>query len=99
MTYPRPVAEAASSESSDAPAWPGPLCAAAGLLSLGLSGAAVLWEFPAWPAASLALLALWASRRPGGALLRAIGAFSALVGLVVATAQIALLYTAGEFLN
>ncbi len=70
------------------------------LVALALALASVLWlapalwpdaQLPAWPGASLAVLALALARRPGAPVVRASATILASLGLLGALAQIAAL--------
>lgn len=56
-------------------------------------------EFPAWPAVSLGLVAVFLSTRPGPALGRAVSAFLGVIAIIVGIAQIAAMYGAAAVLQ
>ncbi len=73
-----------------------------GGLALGLGLVASAWALliiapggptlPAWPAASVGVLALFVSRLPGRAWSRGLGAFLGVIGIVVGLVKIAALW-------
>jgi hypothetical protein len=73
-----------------------------GGLALGLGLVASVWALlivvpagpalPAWPAASVGVLALFVSRLPGRAWARGLGAFLGVLGIVVGLVKIAALW-------
>ncbi|WP_106395314.1 hypothetical protein [Enhygromyxa salina] len=78
------------------------LSLAAGLFSVAWAVAIVLPSapnLPAWPAASVGILALVFSRAPGRPLLRAIGAFLGLGGVLVGLGKILALWGLLELLS
>lgn len=78
------------------------LCLAAGLFSVGWAVAIVLpdmRDLPAWPAASVGIFALVFARAPGRALLRGLGAFLGVLGLIVGIGKIVALWGLLEFLG
>jgi hypothetical protein len=78
------------------------LCLASGLFSVGWAVAIVLpdmRDLPAWPAASVGIFALVFARAPGRALLRGLGAFLGVLGLLVGIGKIVALWGLLEFLG
>jgi hypothetical protein len=78
------------------------LCLALGLFSVGWAVAIVLpdvRDLPAWPAASVGIFALVFARAPGRPLLRGLGAFLGLLGLLVGVGKILALWGLLEFLG
>jgi hypothetical protein len=73
-----------------------------GLLSLGWAVVILLPDvanLPAWPAASVGIFALIAAGAPGRPLLRGLGAFLGLVGLLVGLGKILALWGLLELLS
>jgi hypothetical protein len=73
-----------------------------GLFSVGWAIAIVLPEvrdLPAWPAASVGIFALVCARAPGRPLLRGLGAFLGVLGLLVGAGKILALWGLLEFLG
>jgi hypothetical protein len=78
------------------------LCLGLGLFSIGWAIAIMLpdvRDLPAWPAASVGVFALVLARAPGRALLRGLGAFLGLLGLLVGVGKILALWGLLEFLG
>jgi hypothetical protein len=78
------------------------LCLACGLFSVGWAIAILLpdvRDLPAWPAASVGIFALVFARAPGRALMRGLGAFLGVLGLIVGIGKIVALWGLLEFLG
>jgi hypothetical protein len=78
------------------------LCLATGLFSVGWAVAILLpdvRDLPAWPAASVGIFALVFARAPGRALLRGLGAFLGVLGLLVGVGKILALWGLLELLG
>ncbi len=78
------------------------LCLAAGLFSVAWAVAILLpdvRDLPAWPAASVGIFALVFARAPGRALLRGLGAFLGLLGVLVGLGKIVALWGLLEILG
>jgi hypothetical protein len=100
MPYSPRVPQSDASEASDTVGRSDLASAASGVLALAAGSAALgPWNLVAWPAATLGLIALGLSRRPGGAALRATGAICGLLGFILGVVQIAVLYGAARLLG
>lgn len=79
-----------------------PVCVTAGVLSLGWAIVILLpdvRDLPAWPAASVGILALILGRLPGRVLARGVGMFMGLIGLLIGVTKIGALWGLLRILN
>ena len=71
-----------------------------GLAATGWAAASMApWGWPAWPGASLGILAIATASLPGPSLFRGLGAFAGLLGIVVSGVQILALWGVMEALD